>query len=75
MSVSKVIGWILLFNLCVVKKYIVFYATSKCYDSVIVDAESLSDAFEIAQAFSRVYAATILGVFDQVYYFKIHPYE
>lgn len=56
-------------------RYIIFYATSKCYDSVVIDAESLSDAFETAQAFSRVHAVSIIGIFNQTCYFKIHPYE
>ena len=56
-------------------KYIIFYATSNCYDSVIVDAESLDDASEIAQAFSCAHAVTIIGIFNQTCYLKIHPYE
>lgn len=56
-------------------RYIIFYATSKCYDSVVVDAESLGDAFETAQAFSRVHAVSIIGIFNQTCYFEIHPYE
>lgn len=56
-------------------RYIIFYATSKRYDSVIVDAESLDGAFETARAFSRAYAVTILGVFSQYFYLKLHSYE
>lgn len=57
------------------KRFIIFYATSNCYDSVVTDADSLDDAFETAQSFSRMYAATILGVFEQIHYLKLHPYE
>lgn len=57
------------------KKYIIFYVTSKSYDSVVVDAESLDDAFETARVFSRVHAVAIMGIFDQTCYFKIHPHE
>lgn len=56
-------------------KYIIFYATSKIYDSVVVDAESLDDAFKIAKSFSRVHAVTIIGVFSQSSYINLHPYE
>lgn len=56
-------------------RYIIFYVTSKSYDSVVVDAESLDDAFETARAFSRVHAVTIMGIFDQTCYFKIYPHE
>ena len=57
------------------KRFIIFYATSNCYDSVVVDADSLDDAFEIAQSFSRMHAVTILGVFEQNHYSKLHPHE
>lgn len=57
------------------ERFIIFYATSTHYDSVVVDAESLDDAFETAQAFSRVHAVAIIGIFDQTHYFEIHPYE
>lgn len=56
-------------------RFIIFYATSRSYDSVVVDAESLDDAYEIAQSFSRAYAVTILGVFFQSFYVNLHPYE
>ena len=56
-------------------RYIIFYVTSKSYDSVVVDAESLADAFETAQAFSRVHAVDIIGIFDRTHYFEIHPRE
>lgn len=55
------------------KRFIIFYSTSNCYDSVVVDAESLDDAYEIAQAFSRVHAVTILGVFSQSHYCHLNP--
>lgn len=57
------------------KRFIIFYATSNCYDSVVIDADSLDEAFETAQSFSRMYAVTILGVFEQTYYLKFHPHE
>ena len=57
------------------KRFIIFYATSNCYDSVITDADSLDDAFETAQSFSRMYAVTILGVFEQICYLKLHLHE
>lgn len=56
-------------------RYIIFYVTSKLYDSFIVDAESFNDAFEAAQAFSRDHAVVIIGIFEQTNYFKIHPHE
>ncbi len=56
------------------KRFIIFYATSNCYDSVVVDAESLDDACETAQAFSRAHAVTILGVFSQSHYNLLHPH-
>ena len=57
------------------KRFIIFYAASNCYDSVVTDADSLDDAFETAQSFSRMYAATILGVFEQTHYLKFHLHE
>lgn len=57
------------------EKFIIFYATSTHYDSVVVDAESLDDAFEIAKTFSRAHALTLIGVFDKTCYFEIHPHE
>ena len=44
------------------KKYIIFYYLFSDYDNVRVDAESLSDAISIADAFSRKSGATIVGV-------------
>lgn len=57
------------------ESFIIFYATSKFYDSVIIDAKSLDDAFKIARSFSRVHAVTIIGVFYQSFYRDFHPYE
>lgn len=44
------------------EKYIIFYCLAFDYDNVRVDAESLSDAISIADAFSRKSDATIVGV-------------
>lgn len=44
------------------KKYIIFYYLFSDYDNVRVDAESLSDAISIADAFSRKSGATIVGI-------------
>lgn len=44
------------------EKYIIFYRSVLGYDNVRVDAESLSDAVSIADAFSRKSGAVIIGV-------------
>lgn len=44
------------------KKYIIFYYLASDYDNVRVDAESLSDAISIADAFSRKSGVTIVGI-------------
>lgn len=44
------------------EKFIIFYRSSSGYDNVRVDAESLSDAVSIADAFSRKSGAVIVGV-------------
>lgn len=44
------------------EKYIIFYHSSLGYDNVRVDAESLSDAISIADAFSRKFGAVIVGI-------------
>lgn len=44
------------------KKYIIFYYLAFDYDNVRVDAESLSDAISIADAFSRKSGAFIVGI-------------
>ena len=44
------------------KKYVIFYRLAFGYDNVCVDAESLSDAISIADAFSLKSGATIVGV-------------
>lgn len=50
------------------EKFIIFYATSTHYDSVVIDAESLDDAYEISCLFSRSYNVTIMGIFLQSSY-------
>lgn len=45
------------------EKFIIFYATSTHYDSVVVDAESFNKAFEISCSFSRSHGVTIVGIF------------
>lgn len=62
---------ILIFNLCVMKTFVIFYATSTCNDNVTVYAESFDEACETAQAFSRSRAVTILGVMDKLYYYTL----
>ena len=57
------------------KNYIIFYATSSHYDSVVIEAKSLDDAFETSRAFSRVYGVIILGIFLQSSYLKLYPNE
>lgn len=44
------------------KKYIIFYCSTLGYDNVRVDAESLSDAISIADAFSSKSGATVVGI-------------
>ena len=44
------------------KKYVIFYCLAFDYDNVLVDAESLSDAVSIANAFSFKSGATIVGI-------------
>lgn len=44
------------------KKYIIFYYLFSDYDNVRVDAESLSDAISIADAFSCKSGAIIVGI-------------
>ena len=44
------------------KKYIIFYYLAFDYNNVRVDAESLSDAISIADAFSRKSGAIIVGI-------------
>lgn len=50
------------------KSFIIFYATSTCNDNVTVYAESLTEAYKYAQAFSRSRSVTILGVLDKLRY-------
>lgn len=47
------------------KRFVIFYCSDHYYESVVVDAESLDAADDIARGFSRAYAVTILGVFLQ----------
>nr|DAV15429.1 MAG TPA: hypothetical protein [Microviridae sp.] len=44
------------------KKYIIFYCLASGYDNIRVDADSLSDALSIANAFSCKSGFTIVGV-------------
>ena len=44
------------------EKYIIFYRLAFGYDNIRVDAESLSDAISIADAFSSKSGAAIVGV-------------
>lgn len=44
------------------KKYIIFYHLASGYDKVFVDAKSLRDAIDIADAFSAKSGAVIVGV-------------
>lgn len=55
------------------EKFIIFYATSIYYDSVVVDAESLDDAREISRSFSRSSGVIIVGIFSQSSYLELHP--
>jgi hypothetical protein len=57
------------------KRFIIFYSTSNHCDSVVVDAESLDDAYETSQAFSRAHAVTVLGVFSQSHYCLLHSHS
>lgn len=45
------------------EKFVVFYRTARLYDSVVIDAESLKDAFDFAVSFSRAHAVDVVGVF------------
>lgn len=44
------------------KKYVVFYCLDSDYSYVYVKAESLKDASVTADAFSRKFGATIVGI-------------
>ena len=44
------------------ERYVIFYRLAFGYDNVCVDAESLSDAISIADAFSSKSGAVIVGV-------------
>lgn len=43
-------------------KYVIFYYLASDYDYVYVNAESLKDAFVIADAFSHKSGAIIVGI-------------
>jgi hypothetical protein len=43
-------------------KYVIFYYLAFDYDYVYVNAESLENAFAIADTFSRKSGATIVGI-------------
>lgn len=45
------------------KKFVIFYRTARLYDSVVIDAESLKDAFAAADTFSRVHTVDVVGIF------------
>lgn len=55
------------------EKFIIFYATSSHYDSVVVDAESFDDACGISRSFSCSSGVTIVGIFFQSSYLELHP--
>lgn len=57
------------------KKFVIFYCTSRCYDSVVVDAESLEDAFDTATAFSRVHAVDVVGIFLESALLANYPHD
>lgn len=44
------------------KKYVIFYYLASDYGKVFVDAESLQDAINLADAFSAKSGALIVGV-------------
>ena len=44
------------------KEYVIFYCLNTDYDYVYVDAESLEEASVSADAFSRKFGATIVGI-------------
>lgn len=45
------------------EKFVIFYRTARLYDSLVVDAESLNDAFDAAVTFSRVHTVDVVGIF------------
>lgn len=45
------------------KKFVIFYRTARLYDSVVIDADSLKDAVDVAVVFSRAHAVDIVGIF------------
>ena len=45
------------------KKFVIFYRTARFYDSIVVDAESLKDAFDVAVVFSRDHTVDVVGIF------------
>ena len=57
------------------EKFIIFYATSKFYDSVVVEAESLKGASATADAFALRTGAIIVGIISQSVYIELHPHE
>lgn len=44
------------------KCYIMFYSTSEYYDRYFIVAESLAEAYDIAERYARSQALTLLGV-------------
>lgn len=57
------------------EKFIIFYATSTHYDSIVIDAESFDDAYEISRSFSRSSNVIIVGIFLQSSYKLYTSYE
>lgn len=45
------------------KKFVIFYRTARLYENIVIDAESLKDAYDAAAAFSRVHAVDVVGIF------------
>ena len=45
------------------EKFVIFYRTARLYDNIVVDAESLKDAFDVAVVFSRAHAVDVVGIF------------
>ena len=57
------------------KKFVIFYRTARLYDSVVIDAESLKDAYAVAAAFSRAHAVDVVGIFLESALLDIYPDE
>nr|DAS14776.1 MAG TPA: hypothetical protein [Bacteriophage sp.] len=57
------------------KKFVIFYRTARLNDSVVIDAESLKDAYDVAVAFSRVHAVDVVGIFLESALLVYYPDE